>query len=381
MGRLSTWQAWPLNPDKNPLLRAAVRLGVYDYFAGGVDRSEVQQTLERLRTMGYHGAILTFAREETQDDAVEETPTEMTRAVEQWKIYNLQTVDMLSVNDVLALKYTGAGRAVARALQQGAKPPVVFARALDEILDLCLQRQIRVFIDAETQAFQDTGDKWTVDLMRRYNTPNKRISHGCLVYTTLQAYLKKAPSRLLEFLQLARSEGWTLGLKLVRGAYLSSDERSLIHDTKEQTDEAYDSILRGVLLQELDGIPKEEFPRVEICVATHNEASVYKALELAERLEADGRLHSRLDYGQLMGMADELGCRLIQETRRITAHDDSRELSAPNPLKLTVWGSPQECMQWLLRRAIENRDAVGRARQWRAQFQAELWRRLRTGGK
>jgi proline dehydrogenase len=69
----------------------------------------------------------------------------------------------------------------------------------------------RVWIDAEQQEFQSTIDRWTVDLMRRYNTNGQ-----ALVSLTLQAYLKSARTTLEKLLQQAHSEGWTLGVKLVR---------------------------------------------------------------------------------------------------------------------------------------------------------------------
>jgi proline dehydrogenase len=69
----------------------------------------------------------------------------------------------------------------------------------------------RVWIDAEQQEFQSTIDRWTVDLMRRYNTDGQ-----ALVSLTLQAYLKSARHTLEKLLQQAHVQGWTLGVKLVR---------------------------------------------------------------------------------------------------------------------------------------------------------------------
>jgi proline dehydrogenase len=69
----------------------------------------------------------------------------------------------------------------------------------------------RVWIDAEQQEFQSTIDRWTVDMMRRYNTNGQ-----ALVSLTLQAYLKSARHTLEKLLQKAHVEGWTLGVKLVR---------------------------------------------------------------------------------------------------------------------------------------------------------------------
>jgi proline dehydrogenase len=69
----------------------------------------------------------------------------------------------------------------------------------------------RVWIDAEQQEFQSTIDRWTVDMMRRYNTNGQ-----ALVSLTLQAYLKSARHTLEKLLQQAHVQGWTLGVKLVR---------------------------------------------------------------------------------------------------------------------------------------------------------------------
>ena len=69
----------------------------------------------------------------------------------------------------------------------------------------------RVWIDAEQQVFQSTIDRWTVDMMRRYNTNGQ-----ALVLLTLQAYLKSARDTLGKLLHQAHDEGWTLGIKLVR---------------------------------------------------------------------------------------------------------------------------------------------------------------------
>jgi chromosome condensin MukBEF ATPase and DNA-binding subunit MukB len=44
--------------------------------------------------------------------------------------------------------------------------------------------------------------------------------------------------------------------------------------------------------------------------------------------------------------------------------------------KYVVWGSTDECMTYLLRRAEENRDAIGRSLLSRRALWEELYRRL-----
>ena len=75
--------------------------------------------------------------------------------------------------------------------------------------------------------------------MRKYN---KGAPGQAVVYCTYQCYLKAAAQILAEHLSLARKEGFILGVKLVRGAYLASDPRHLLHDTKTDTDMTYDGL-------------------------------------------------------------------------------------------------------------------------------------------
>lgn len=108
-------------------------------------------------------------------------------------------------------RFTGAGPRVAQALAQGRDPPQQLLDAISVICERAAAQGSRLWIDAEQQVFQPTIDRWTVDMMRRYNT-----SGEALISLTLQAYLKSAESTLGKLLQQARDENWTLGIKLVR---------------------------------------------------------------------------------------------------------------------------------------------------------------------
>jgi hypothetical protein len=55
-------------------------------------------------------------------------------------------------------------------------------------------------------------------------------------------------------------------------------------------------------------------------------------------------------YGQLHGMSDEVSFSLLAEK--------GENGIPPEVLKCTTWGSMGECIGYLLRRAVENRDAV-----------------------
>ena len=118
--------------------------------------------------------------------------------------------------------------------------------ALDELATICTQRGIQVIVDAESQHWQHGIARTTLELMRKFNRHGKAT-----IYNTYQAYLKETSAVIFQHMAEAEKHNFTLGLKLVRGAYILSENRALIHDTKEDTDKAYDTIAQGALRQQL----------------------------------------------------------------------------------------------------------------------------------
>lgn len=248
---------------------------------------------------------------------------------------------------------------------------------------------MRLVFDAEQQSLQDGIFAWTLDYMRKYN---KKIPGKAVVYCTYQAYLKAASKILAEHISIARKENFTLGIKLVRGAYLHSDPRHLIHDTKADTDMTYDGIAESVIrrqyntvLQPAAGEFSQPFPSVSLVLACHNLLSVRKAHAIRCHQAADNESRIDMVYAQLQGMADEISCELVQAARLgFDAKVDpgvqkAKAVDVPQAYKYLVWGTTGECMKYLLRRAQENQDAVQRTREGRNAMVWELFRRLRGG--
>lgn len=251
--------------------------------------------------------------------------------------------------------------------------PASISRAMDEICDRVRKQRSRIWLDAEQQAFQPTLDEWAIELMRKHN----QGSH-VLLYTTIQAYLKGARSNAIRNIKLAAEEGWIVGVKLVRGAYIENETRSLIHDTKSETDQSYDDIADMFISQIMpEGSPMTlSFPRSALFLATHNAASIEKATKSYQRRREDGLpTVSTLECGQVLGMANELSCSLLQQYEE-AVRDPTL---AKYPLGVYVcssWGTVTECMGYLYRRAIENRGAVERTEHMQKAFTRELRRRL-----
>lgn len=270
-------------------------------------------------------------------------------------------------------RITGAGKSITDAMIAGADPPKQFAEAMETICRVASMQKNRIFIDAEQQAFQHTIDRWTIDLMRRYNRNGE-----VLVYTTIQAYLKEARQKLVHQLKLAETEGWTLAFKLVRGAYIAYDPRHLIHDTKVETDECYDGIVEDLMSGNLPGVSKANFPEIKLFLAGHNPESVAKASELVRKLGEQDALKTVPEFGQLQGMADTLGCQIIQQAEDMKEEKETptQPVATPQVYKWSTWGSLQDCMQYLVRRAIENRGAAERMRDGMGELSGELKRRM-----
>ncbi|KAK7429133.1 proline dehydrogenase [Neonectria magnoliae] len=186
--------------------------------------------------------------------------------------------------------------------------------ALDEICSKYRDRKARILVDAESQHFQRGIMLVAVHLMSKYNTDGY-----ALTYNTYQAYLKSTPATLAKHLAVAADQKFTVSLKVVRGDHLASDERCLIHDTKQETDDTYNYIAQGVLKQQIGefGVPNgRPFTSVDLLLASCNKESVVAAHHLHQQ-----RLKAKLPtvpvkFAQLQGMLDEEYMALKAEARR-----------------------------------------------------------------
>ncbi|KAF9872578.1 proline oxidase [Colletotrichum karsti] len=363
--------------DNNPVLRVFLKHTFYAQFCAGENPAEVGQTIANLKSIGFTGVILGYAKEVVLSDAQTKdlascgegkTAEECIRIeINPWAHGTMETVKLAQPGDFVALKFTGAGRQALYTLSERLPPSEALTNAIDAICSFAAVRGVRLLFDAEQTTLQPGIDDWTIDYMRKYNKqPGKAV-----IYGTYQAYLKSTPQTLQRHLDVARDEGFTLGVKLVRGAYIGSDPRHLIHDTKSDTDAAYDGIAESLLRKQWGDVLKgdSQMPPVSLVLASHNAESVRMARAICDAGEA------KIDiaFAQLQGMADEVSCELVLKK----SDGNDTKAQAVEAYKYLVWGSTGECMKYLLRRAHENRDAVQRTRSGRDAMWSELVRRIR----
>ncbi|KAI0127109.1 FAD-linked oxidoreductase-like protein [Xylariales sp. AK1849] len=387
MGMLAHTQNPILNPDKNSILGWFLKKTFYAQFCAGESAAEVRRTVDGLKQIGFTGVILGYAREivlsESQTKnltACDSGPVReecVRKEIGPWAAGTMETVRLAQPGDFVALKFTGAGRQALYALKNRLPPPEDLRTAIDDVCKLARERNIPLLFDAEQDALQAGIDDWALEYQRKYNT----VPAHALIYGTYQAYLKSTPTTLASHLAAAAKDRFTLGVKLVRGAYLGADPRHIIHDTKEDTDRCYDGCAEGVIRREWNETliqPDDvKFPLVSLVLGSHNLESVRHARAVRDSVTiAPPKSHSvtrgpvgELAIAQLMGMADEVSCELLC----IKKADKEEKTRA---YKYLVWGSTGECMKYLLRRANENRDAVQRTRAGRDAMWAEVMRRF-----
>ncbi|KAK1453846.1 hypothetical protein CMEL01_05505 [Colletotrichum melonis] len=343
-------RAWVFDVQRNPLLHAILKKTMYNHFCAGESRHEVTSTIAEIKRMGFRGAILTYAREIVVDNTTEEesgrglkemdsaSEIESDAGIDAWREGVLETADMLSEEDILALKLTGAGAAVSEALTSRKPLPAQMESALADVCSRAVERGARIFMDAEQISVQPGIDAVAIDLMRRFNTKER----GAVVFNTYQAYLKSTPDTLAQHVALAHKDNFVLGIKLVRGAYISSEPRHMINDTKQATDDSYDSIARELLSQGYRdyGVPGgKSFPDIELFLATHNKDSVLKANELQQTRAKEGKALIKIQYGQLLGMADEVSFSLLQLADQGVDAKGSESDAPIEVYKCLSWGS------------------------------------------
>ncbi|KAI9828528.1 MAG: hypothetical protein M1819_006584 [Sarea resinae] len=364
-----------LNPDHNTVLRWVLKQTFYSHFCGGETTRELQQTVTGLKEIGYKGVILAYAKEVVLgiDQVQDNEDVSVKQALSAWKEGTLKTVEMAEKGDFVALKFTGAGRLALDHLIDNSPMPPALENATIEICDLAVARGVRLAFDAEQQALQTGIDSWTLDFQKRYNPS---ASNKATVYGTYQAYLKSTPATLANHLAAAVEKDFTLGAKLVRGAYLASEPRNIIWSTKEETDQAYDGMIDSLIKRRYGTtMPSAlgaggNFPKVNLMVATHNQESVRKARKACTEAEDKD---IEIVYAQLMGMADEVSCELLQAP---ALSDETEKAHIPQAYKYLVWGTTGECVKYLLRRAEENRHAMGRTKLDQRALGAEIFRRM-----
>lgn len=111
MSKLAHSKSAFLNPDQNPFLRWVIKTTFYTQFCAGENAKEVKRTISGLKSWGYQGVILAYAKEIVLDDKEKSQEVaaivsdEFDKDVQDWQEGTLETVRLLGAGDFVALKY------------------------------------------------------------------------------------------------------------------------------------------------------------------------------------------------------------------------------------------------------------------------------------
>ncbi|KAG7492222.1 hypothetical protein MATL_G00011490 [Megalops atlanticus] len=221
--------------------------------------------------------------------------------------------------------------------------------------------KVRVLVDAEYTYMNPALSLVTMAMMKKFN------QNGAWIWNTYQCYLKESGSLLLEAISQSLNQSFCLGVKLVRGAYMDKERKLAnqerrpdpIHESWEHTNDSYNGSL-DIMLDLISQNPE----RYRIIVATHNEESVRHAVSRMAALGIDKSIGS-VCFGQLLGMCDHVSLTLAQQGYPV--------------YKSVPYGSVDDTVPYLVRRAQENRTVLQGIRKERDLLRQELKWRLRKG--
>lgn len=216
-------------------------------------------------------------------------------------------------------------------------------------------------IDAEEYSMCRAVDLLSLELQRLFNDRFDGVLKGCRgahVYMTFQMYLRDAEKRWNDVFNVSKQEGFVLGVKAVRGAYLEHERRvaaengrtSPVWDDASETHHAFDRAVQRSIQHIADG-------KQALIVATHNEESLQGAFKAARDAKVD-KQSPCLHMAQLQGMRDSLTF--------------AAKEAGFNALKYVPFGPVGKTLPYLLRRLEENRDLFGGAREEIILFLDEL---------
>lgn len=314
-----------------------IRATVFDHFCGGVNEVDCLKVVDKMYTKGV-SSVLDYSVEGKEAESQFDAALAMT----------LKTIEFAKEREAIpfaVFKPTGFGRIdlyekVGEKAHLSAAEQDEWQRIINRFDTACkaaFEKDVLLLIDAEESWMQDAADAVVTDMMRKYN------QQKAIVFNTLQMYRWDRLDYLKQLHEQAKMEGFHIGMKLVRGAYMEKEnERAAIKGlkspiciSKEATDVNYDAAVLYMV---------EHLDHMAIFAGTHNEESSYTLMQLLDE-KGISKDDKRIFFGQLLGMSDNISFNLA-------AHNY-------NVAKYLPFGPVRDVMPYLIRRAQENTSVAG----------------------
>lgn len=336
-----------------PFVKTSIRSTIYKQFVGGETAEQGVGVAKELYKYGV-SSILDYSvegqTEESDFDHVKEV------------MINL--ISLAKGNPEIpfvVFKPTAFGRIelfekVGKKITLSSEEELLWKNIRNRFEDVCrfgFEQDVNIMVDAEETWMQGAADDLTDEMMVKYN--QKRP----VIWNTLQMYRHDRLAYLKQMYEKADKEGYFLGYKIVRGAYMEKERAralnegypSPIQPNKAASDRDYDAALRFVV---------ENKQRFGLFAGSHNEDSCALLIDLMKEYNIPST-DRNFWFGQLFGMSDNISFNLAHMKYNIA--------------KYLPYGPIKEVMPYLIRRAQENTSVAGQTGRELGLIQKELKRR------
>ncbi|MCS4240002.1 proline dehydrogenase family protein [Myroides odoratus] len=332
-----------------------IRSTVFDHFCGGINEEDCLSVVDKMYNQGGVASVLDYSVEGKETEEQFDAALNMT----------IKTIEFAKARpDAIpfaVFKPTGFGRFDMFVKKGEGKPFTAeeekeWERIVYRFNMACkfaYDNDVLLLIDAEHSWMQDAADAIVLDMMRKYN------KEKALIYNTAQMYRWDRLQFLKDLHVIAKAEGFHIGMKVVRGAYMEIEReragqkgyKSPICVDKQATDINYDAGVTFML---------ENMDCMALFAGTHNENSSKLVMELMEKHNI-AHHDKRLFFGQLYGMSDNISFNLAKANYNVA--------------KYLPFGPVRDVIPYLIRRAQENTSVKGQTNRELDLIETEMKRR------
>ena len=318
-------------------IEGLIRSTVFDHFCGGVNEEDCLPVIDKMYQKGV-SSVLDFSVEGKESEQDFDNALNITLKI-------IDFSEEIKAIPIAVFKPTGFGRlALYEKMSRGdvltekeQKEWEQIVYRFDTACKKAKNNDVAILIDAEESWTQVAVDDLVTQMMQRYNTEK------AIVFNTLQMYRHDRMDFMKNAHNKAKAEGYFIGFKLVRGAYMEKENEraealgyeSPICKSKALTDTNFNEGI-SYMLDNLD--------TMSLFAGTHNEESSYFLMDLMA--EKGIKINEpKVWFGQLYGMSDHISYNLAEY--------------GYNVAKYMPFGPVRDVMPYLIRRAEENTSVAG----------------------
>jgi len=317
--------------------KGMIKNTIFKQFVGGEDINDCENTIQQLGKFNI-GTILDYSVEGKESEAdFDHCLTETLDTIKKAKSHQYIPFCVFKVTGLARFELL---RKVTAKESLSADEKAEWERVRQRVHTICkaaADADQAIFMDAEESWIQVAIDDLANENMAQFNK-NKVI-----VYNTFQYYRHDRLQYLKDSLATGKQNGYKVGAKLVRGAYMEKERAralemnypSPIQKDKASSDADYNKALEFCV---------ENIENMAVCAGTHNESSSLKLVELMA-VKKLANNDERIYFSQLLGMSDHISYNLSQ--------------SNYNVAKYVPYGPVKEVLPYLIRRAQENTSVKG----------------------